>query len=46
MKNDNRTLYILLGIGAGIGTYFFLCNRWKKKQIALINEQSKQIVEK
>lgn len=31
MKN-NKTLYILLGIGAGIGTFYFLCNRWKKKQ--------------
>lgn len=31
-KKDNKMLYILLGIGAGIGVYYFLCNRWKNKQ--------------
>jgi len=38
---ENKILYILLGIGAGIGTYYFLCNRWKKQQ--LLNQP--QIVE-
>ena len=43
MKN-NKTLYILLGIGAGIGMYYFLCNRWKNKQkiAELQNNQTEQ----
>lgn len=45
MKNDNKTLYILLGIGAGIGVYYFLCNRWKNKQQQFFN-QSQEIIEK
>jgi LPXTG-motif cell wall-anchored protein len=31
MENKNL-LYILLGVGAGIGVYYFLCKR--KKQMA------------
>ena len=31
---NNKMLFILLGIGAGIGVYYFLCNRWKKQQSA------------
>jgi hypothetical protein len=31
-KQSNKTIYILLGIGAGIGVFYFLCNRWKNKQ--------------
>ena len=40
--NNNKMLYILLGIGAGIGVYYFLCNRWKKQQ----STTSSKVVEK
>jgi hypothetical protein len=45
MNNDNKTLYILLGIGAGIGVYFFLCKRWKEKQGQQIAMQNQQVVQ-
>lgn len=39
MQNkDYKMLYILLGIGAGIGVYYFLCNRLKNKQKSTQNE--------
>jgi hypothetical protein len=39
---NNKMLYILLGIGAGIGVYYFLCNRLKKQQ----STTSSKVVEK
>lgn len=36
---ENKTIYILLGIGAGIGVYYFLCNRWKKQNEAQVPQQ-------
>ena len=35
---NNKIIFILLGIGAGIGVYFYLCNRWKKEQDSIGNE--------
>jgi hypothetical protein len=40
---NNKILYILLGIGAGIGVYYFLCKR--KKQTPIVNKSSEQITE-
>lgn len=31
-NNNNKLLYILIGIGAGIGVYYFLCNKLKKDE--------------
>lgn len=30
---DNKLLFILLGVGAGVGIYFFLCSRKNKEQL-------------
>lgn len=31
---NNKYFYILLGIGAGIGVYYILCNRYKYRLVA------------
>jgi hypothetical protein len=28
---ENKILYMILGLGVGIGVYYFLCNRLKKE---------------
>jgi len=33
-KKNNKYFYILLGIGAGIGIYYILCNRYKNRLVA------------
>ena len=42
-EKNKKILYILLGIGAGIGVYYLLCKR--KKQTPIINKSSEQITE-
>ena len=37
-EKNKKILYILLGIGAGIGVYYFLCNRKKNKSSEKITE--------
>lgn len=35
MKKENNLIGILIAIGAGIGVYYFLCNRFKNKENSL-----------
>jgi LPXTG-motif cell wall-anchored protein len=42
-KKDNKTLFILLGIGLGIGVYYFLCKRKNKTQ--KINKIDEELIE-
>jgi hypothetical protein len=42
-EKNKKILYMLLGIGAGIGVYYFLCNR--KKQTPISNKSSEKITE-
>jgi hypothetical protein len=38
---NNKYFYILLGIGAGIGIYYVLCNRFKNKIVVQNTDTNK-----
>ena len=42
-KKNNKMLFILLGIGAGIGIYYFLCKR--KNESSASNKSVEQTTE-
>jgi hypothetical protein len=42
-KKDNKILFILLGIGLGIGVYYYLCKR--KNESSVTNKSVEETTE-
>jgi hypothetical protein len=42
-KKDNKMIFILLGIGLGIGVYYFLCKR--KNESYITSESTEELTE-
>ena len=42
-KKDNKMLFVLLGIGLGIGVYYFLCKR--KNELSASNKMVEETIQ-